>query len=244
MKSFEARKKLTGAIIAVTALLAPLHAKAIVLLPPCTKTGDCTITDILVVFVNVAELLLGIVGAVALGYFIYGGFTLLISGGRSEQVQKGKDIIRNATIGIAIIFLSGVIVRFTTQALTGGAAPGEGFKIVGESCQKGRTGGIYVTVPAGFKNPADPAGSFVEESIECVAKDDCLDLNKTLADRNRPEANRYDCVRTNYDDTSVTVRSCVRGLCPSKGAAFACCLCINKSDNSLVPCPAAAKRAE
>lgn len=112
-------KKQAGIIAGLTALLAPLTADAITLLPPCTSTGDCGITDILIVFVNVTEFLLGIVGAVALAYFIYGGITLLLSAGKQEQIGKGKTIIRNAVIGIAIIFLSGAIVRFTTSALTG-----------------------------------------------------------------------------------------------------------------------------
>lgn len=115
-------------------LLMPLQARAIVLLPPCTKSGNCGVSDILIVLVNFAEFLLGVSGAVALLFFVYGGFTMLTSAGRSDQVEKGKTILRNAVIGIVIIFTSGVIVRFTTQALTGGSSR---IPTVGESCNPG-----------------------------------------------------------------------------------------------------------
>ncbi len=49
----------------------PFAASAqIRILPPCTATGDCGITDMLAVIVNVAEYLIGISGAVALFYFV------------------------------------------------------------------------------------------------------------------------------------------------------------------------------
>jgi len=207
-------------------LLLPFQAHAIQLLPSCYKSGNCGITDILVVFVNVAEFLLGVVGAVALVFFIYGGFLLITSGGNDAQVQKGKDTIRNAVIGIAVIFLSGTIVRFTTDALRRGKSE---IHIVGESCTTvsgaaaggaSFTGkaGIYVTIPAGVGDKNNAAGTLIKEDVICVAKDNCQHLQALFTARNRTE--KFECINV----TGQNVRSCVRGLCPSKGADYACCL--------------------
>lgn len=208
-------RKLAPALL----LLAPLAASAqIRLLPPCTQSGNCQISDILAVFINVGEFLLGISGAVALGYFVYGGFVFILSRGSKGEVDKAFGILRNASIGIAIIFLSGVLVRFTTQSLTGGQSA---IPTVGETCnsktnKSSQSGdGLWVSIPAGIN--AD-SGALVPEGLVCIAKDDCKSLNSVLKDRNRQDIATYSCL-----DVS-TASSCVRGLCPSKPAGFACCL--------------------
>ena len=53
-----------------------------------------------------------ILGSLALVMFIYGGFQWMISGGNSEKVQKGKDILTWAFFGLLIIFSSYIIVKF------------------------------------------------------------------------------------------------------------------------------------
>lgn len=208
----------TGALWALVSVTVPLSASAITLLPECARTSDpnlagqCAVSDILAVFINLAEYLLGITGAVALGFFIYGGFTWVLSGGQKEKVQKGKDILRNAVIGIAIIFLSGVIVRFTTRSLTGGKSA---VPIVGEDCSaKGGGTGLWISIPSGF----DAAGKLVPEAIECVPKQDgCAALQELLEQRNRKE--KYECMSL----TQGEGKTCVRGICPG-GADNVCCL--------------------
>lgn len=209
---------LTGTFWALVSVSLPLAASAITLLPECARTSDpnlagqCAISDILAVFINLAEYLLGITGAVALGFFIYGGFTWVLSGGQKEKVQKGKDILRNAVIGIAIIFLSGVIVRFTTRSLTGGKSP---VPIVGEDCDiQGGGAGLWISVPSGF----DASGKLIPESIICVPKrDGCAALQGELEKRGRSE--KYECVSL----TAGEGKTCVRGICPG-GADNVCCL--------------------
>jgi hypothetical protein len=223
-------------------LLLPRPAEAVTLLPPCIATGDCGITDILVVFVNVAEFMLGITGAVALGFFVYGGFVWISSGGSPERVKKGRDILRNAVIGIGIIMLSGVIVRFTTEALTGrkknfcpeyAAIEKTCVPFVGGSCEKiGGGDGLWVSIPPGYTDENDPANSLVPEQLMCILKNDCQSLNAELQKRHRTEGGFYECVDVSRQD----LFGCVRGLCPSKGAGFACCLCKN-CQGKLVTCP-------
>lgn len=204
----------------LVALFLPVQAQAITLLPPCTKKGDCGISDILIVLVNGAEFLLAISGAVALLFFVYAGFVLLASAGRPAEVEKGKLILRNALIGIAIIFLSGVIIRFTTEALTGGN--GE-IPTVGESCtNKNKKAGLYVSIPSGV-DPNDST-KIIPAEVLCVAKETstkigapCKVLNSILKVRSRTE--RFSCL-----DVSGDVKTCVRGLCSRQPAGIACCI--------------------
>lgn len=226
MKNMKHKLSFAGIWALFVAVLMPFQAKAIVLLPPCTKTGDCGISDILVVFINGAEFLLGISGAVALLFFIYGGFTMLISAGKPDQVQKGKTILQNAIIGIAIIFTSGIIVRFTTNALTGGVSE---IPTIGESCNPGtqksvagKADGLWLSIPAGV-DQTDKT-KVVPEGLKCIAKettktigDPCKDLNKVLEARGRGEV--YACL-----DVSGDVKTCVRGLCSGLPSNIACCI--------------------
>mgnify|MGYP001597365639 FL=1 len=60
---------------------------------------------------------LGIVGSVALVMFFYGGYLWLISGGSSDKIKKGKETLVWATIGLIVIFGSGILVRTVINAL-------------------------------------------------------------------------------------------------------------------------------
>jgi hypothetical protein len=202
----------------------PFAASAqIRLLPPCTATGDCGVTDILAVFVNAAEYLIGITGAVALLFFVYGGFTFILAAGDKTKVGKAIGILKSAVIGIAIIFFAGVLVRFTTQALTGGTSK---FPIVGENCKVDATAanggvidkngdGLWISIPPGL----DANGQLIPETLKCIpTRKGCEALVKELEKRNRLE--KYSC-KPIEDGLS-----CVRGLCtdPGQGANIACCL--------------------
>lgn len=208
---------------ALVLVLVPFAAEAITLLPPCTADGNCGISDILAVFINLAEFLLGIVGAVALGYFVYGGFRFIISRGNKSEVDAAMGTLKAATIGIIIIFLSGVMVRFTTQALTGGNSA---IPTIGESCDPSSVppksvlsgDGLWISIPSGL----GPDGTIVPESLECVKKEsglaagaDCQNLNAALASHGRTE--KYTCIEISG------AGNCVRGLC-NLDSNYACCI--------------------
>lgn len=76
-------------------------------------------TDPNVLIANVIKVFLGAVGMIALAMFIYGGLMMLISGGSSERVKKGRDILMWATIGLVIIFGSYGLVDAVFDALAG-----------------------------------------------------------------------------------------------------------------------------
>jgi hypothetical protein len=214
-------KRIFKAATAAALALVPLAAGAISLLPPCTKLGNCGISDMLAVFINLAEYLLGIVGAVALGYFVYGGFLFILSRGNKGEVDKAMGVLRAATIGIFIIFLSGVLVRFTTQALTGGNSA---IPTIGETCNPDTKtsvlegNGLWISIPSGLGDNGKP----IPESLECVKKEvgltpgaECGNLNAALTSHGRTE--KYTCMKIGE------ASNCVRGLC-NLGSDYACCL--------------------
>ncbi len=61
---------------------------------------------------------IGIVGALALLVFIYGGFVWLTSGGDSAKVTQGKEAMKWTAIGLVVIFTSYGLVRFVIGAFT------------------------------------------------------------------------------------------------------------------------------
>jgi len=86
----------------------------------CLQCGNCTICDIVNVGLNIGKFLIGIIGSIIFVYFIYGGIWLLISGGDANKIAKGKNIIINSVIGLAIIMFAYFFVFFIVFALTGG----------------------------------------------------------------------------------------------------------------------------
>lgn len=88
----------------------------------CLSGGSCTLCDFVQVFVNVARIILGLTGAIALFFFIYAGFTLITAQGKSETVEKGKQILVHTVIGIFIILAAWQAVRITVVIVTGGGS--------------------------------------------------------------------------------------------------------------------------
>ncbi len=66
---------------------------------------------------KVINAVLGIVGSLALVMFIYGGFTWMLAAGNKERVQKGKDVLVWAVIGLVVIFSAYALVRLVFRGL-------------------------------------------------------------------------------------------------------------------------------
>lgn len=86
-----------------------------------TLTNPINTSDPNQLLANIIKTALGVVGAIALVFFIYGGFMMLISGGSSDRVKKGRDTLMWATIGLVFIFGSYGIVSAVFSALSGNA---------------------------------------------------------------------------------------------------------------------------
>lgn len=70
------------------------------------------------VMITVVRTLLGLLGIVGVFMFIWGGYSLLLSGGNAETIKRGKATMFWASIGLAIILGSWVLVRFILESAT------------------------------------------------------------------------------------------------------------------------------
>ena len=68
---------------------------------------------------NIIKTLLGVVGGIALIFFIYGGFMMLISGGSKDRVDTGRKTLLWATIGLLVVFGSYGLVDAIFSAIEG-----------------------------------------------------------------------------------------------------------------------------
>lgn len=67
---------------------------------------------------RVISAVLAIVGSLALAMFIYGGFTWMLSGGNSNAVERGKNILIWAAVGLVVIFVSYALISFIITTIS------------------------------------------------------------------------------------------------------------------------------
>ena len=89
------------------------------LVPECAHNrGGCSTLDSLMqLVVNYGRFLLGISGSLALVFFVWGGIIMMTSGGNKARVEKGRDAIIRATVGLIIIFGAFTAVKFMLSIL-------------------------------------------------------------------------------------------------------------------------------
>lgn len=75
-------------------------------------------TDIRIIIAKIIRAALGLLGILAVCLIIYGGYEYMTAGGKEEQIEKAKDIIKNTAIGLAIILSSFAIAQFVISSLT------------------------------------------------------------------------------------------------------------------------------
>lgn len=85
----------------------------------CRGLGQCSLSDILQIVVNVSIFLLGLSGSVALVMFFYGGLLWITAQGKPDRVEAGRDTLKHAVIGLAIVFGSYAFINFIIAVLTG-----------------------------------------------------------------------------------------------------------------------------
>ncbi len=75
------------------------------------------VTVFVSLLLELTNYLFGIIGALALGAFVYGGFVLILSQGNPEKVKQGTGAMINAVIGLLIAFGGYVIVSYLGEIL-------------------------------------------------------------------------------------------------------------------------------
>lgn len=85
-----------------------------VTLPNPIKCADATC-----LITQVVRYILGTIAVIATLMFIWGGYLMLTSGGNADQVKKAKETLAWAAIGIVVIMISWVVIRFVLQSIVG-----------------------------------------------------------------------------------------------------------------------------
>ncbi len=111
-----------------------------------------------VIVVRIINIGLSLLGMIFLGLVIYAGFIWMTSGGDTTKIEKAKNYLKNAVIGLVIILSSWAITRFILTALReatngngGGSAVSDGSGRIGLGGTSGGIGGFRLVgiEPAG-----------------------------------------------------------------------------------------------
>ena len=116
-------------IAAVSALLFILFApsagaQAFPSLVPAECRGsqlanECTLTSVETMATNLATIILGTSGSLALLMFIVGGIQYIMAGGNAKYAAKAKDTLMYAALGLVIVLFAGALIKFLVKSLTG-----------------------------------------------------------------------------------------------------------------------------
>ncbi|MFA5886825.1 MAG: hypothetical protein WC863_03550 [Patescibacteria group bacterium] len=81
------------------------------------QSGNYQLNDFTLLAIRISQMILGIVGSLALVMFVYGGFMFLISSGSSEKIKTAQNILVAAVIGLIIVFASYLIIQTALKAI-------------------------------------------------------------------------------------------------------------------------------
>ena len=79
-----------------------------------TKSGPDPVKTIIINIINTALSFLALIFVVLV---LYAGFLYMTAGGTAKNVEKAQNILKDAVIGLAIIFASYVIVNFVITTI-------------------------------------------------------------------------------------------------------------------------------
>jgi undecaprenyl pyrophosphate phosphatase UppP len=121
MKHKIKHKMLRRIIYLATVLLSTTRAHAQVQAPELPISGQkVSLTKLIDMINQVAEFLVQVGPVIAVIFLIWGGITYMAAGANEERAQQAKTRIKNAIIGIIIIFGIGVILQ-TISSFIGGS---------------------------------------------------------------------------------------------------------------------------
>lgn len=91
--------------------------------------GDSSIlpqTNLILIIARLIRAFLGVVGIILTILVIYAGFVYMTSQGDATKIEKSKNTLKRAGIGLIIIFASFTITHFVIQSIINGAFTGGG----------------------------------------------------------------------------------------------------------------------
>ncbi len=68
---------------------------------------------------NLVAILLGVVGVVGVGFFIYGAYMYLTASGAPHQMERGKSAMMTALAGIVLAMVAYGVVELVMNAVVG-----------------------------------------------------------------------------------------------------------------------------
>ncbi len=119
--------------------------------------------DIRITITKIISTALGLLGIMAVGIVLYGGFKWMTAGGNEEQVLDAKRLLINGLIGLVIIMSAWAIARFVLAKLSDATGSGS-VPCIGEDCKKDEEQ-IKVVIPTGGDECAAENELFVLQSI-------------------------------------------------------------------------------
>jgi len=92
------------------------------IIPSCllgtTFSPECdNINQFIILGINVGTYIFGFIGALALLFFVYGGFMMILSQGNQEKVKKGTSAMVAAVIGLVIAFGAYALITFLSRTI-------------------------------------------------------------------------------------------------------------------------------
>ena len=101
-------------ILAITLL--PNAALAVGLTAP-KKVGGLSSKPLATTLTNIINAVLALVGVIALGVILYGGFRWMTAAGNEEAVGEAKKIITAGVIGLIIVIIAYAVVTFVINTV-------------------------------------------------------------------------------------------------------------------------------
>ena len=111
-------KKLLKNVSILAITLLPNAALAAITVPAPSNLSTESISNTVGSIIGVAATILGVI---ALGIIVYGGFLWMTSGGNEESVANAKKIMVAGIIGIIIVVMAYAITTFIMSALAPGS---------------------------------------------------------------------------------------------------------------------------
>ncbi len=219
-------------------VILPTVTRAAEIIPNGCRIGrgnidNCGLEEFIRLFVNIYDIGIQYVGAVAVLFFIIGGFVLLISAGRSNLVDMGKKIIIGSVIGMIFVLASFLVVEMIqTRVLDTNNA----YLITDDNECIGRPDGASCRRMVNVNGNVRPQGVFVCISGMCAPTTQC-DYESQLPDAATATYTINGIVttvkRTCWDVSFCDGDSIVPNQCPG-GEDRKCCFV---SEERLTPAP-------
>lgn len=83
------------------------------------ETAGFSTINLVLLIARLIRAFLTVTGIIAVVFIIYAGFRWTTAGGDDTKVKKAKDILKNAVIGLVIIFSSFIVAQFVISQITG-----------------------------------------------------------------------------------------------------------------------------